>query len=211
MWSPFKPLASISERLLTWKTVFLVAVTLACRASEFSVLWVDPPFLQFHSNKVTLYPDLSFLPKVVSDFNLRQPIVLPTFFPLPTSDLECSLHSLDVCRAHIMFHSLLLFGSLRSCSSAGMVILEVPWSLLRQSLNWIVSRIRLVYELAQAPLPHTVRAHSARAVATSTEFLRGAELTDICKAVTWATPSTFASHFWLDVHAKVDASLVVLF
>lgn len=58
---PFEPIASSSDRL----------PSLARRASEPAVLRVDPPpFLQFHPQKVTLFPDVSFLPKVVSEFHI---------------------------------------------------------------------------------------------------------------------------------------------
>ena len=79
--APFEPLATVSVHLLSLKTPFLVAITFARRALELAALRVDSPFLQFHSDKVTLFPDVSFLPKVVSHFHLSQPIVLPTFFP----------------------------------------------------------------------------------------------------------------------------------
>lgn len=95
---PFEPMATASERLLMLKAAFLVPITSARRATELAALRVDPPFLQFHPHKVTLYPDVTFQPKVVSDFHVRQPIVLPTFFPVPTNDLEHSMHSLDVHR-----------------------------------------------------------------------------------------------------------------
>ena len=70
---PFEPLATTSLKLLTLKTS-------AQRSGELTALWIEPPFLQFHPDKVTLFPDLSFLPKVAMYFHLNQPIVLPTFF-----------------------------------------------------------------------------------------------------------------------------------
>uniref|UniRef100_A0ABM5F2Z8 Uncharacterized protein n=1 Tax=Pogona vitticeps TaxID=103695 RepID=A0ABM5F2Z8_9SAUR len=78
---PFEPMASIDFKFLTLKAAFLVAITSAKRASELSALRADPPFIQFHPDKVTLYFDVSFLPKVVSDFHLNQPIILPCSSP----------------------------------------------------------------------------------------------------------------------------------
>ena len=92
---PFEPLATTSEYLLSLKTLFRIAITFARRASELAALRIDPPFLQFHSDKVTLFPDVSFLLKVVSHFHLSQPIILPTFFPSTTTDLERSLQTSD--------------------------------------------------------------------------------------------------------------------
>ena len=95
----FQPLATIHYKFLSFKTLFLVAVTSARQASELAALRADPPYLQFHLGKATLYPDVSFLPKVVSDFHLTQPIVLPTFFPSPSSALEQLLHNFDIKRS----------------------------------------------------------------------------------------------------------------
>ena len=91
-----EPLATATERLLTFKVLFLVAITSAKRASELAALPVDLPFLQFHPDKVTLYPDVSFLPKVSTNFHVLQRIILPTFFPKPSTGVERSLHLLDV-------------------------------------------------------------------------------------------------------------------
>ena len=74
-------MASIDFKFLILKAAFLVAMTSAKRASELAALLADPPFIQFHPDEVTLYFDVSFLPKVVSDFHLNQPIILPCSSP----------------------------------------------------------------------------------------------------------------------------------
>ncbi|XP_044292792.1 uncharacterized protein LOC123026809 [Varanus komodoensis] len=78
---PFEPLATVDLRLVSWKTAFLVAVTSARRASELCAPRIDPPFLNFHKEKVVLRMDSEFLPKVATPFHLNQDIVLPAFFP----------------------------------------------------------------------------------------------------------------------------------
>ena len=94
--SSFEPLAAATEHLLLFKVLFLVAVTSARRVSELAALHVDPPFLKFHPDNITLYPDVSFLPKVSTDFHIQQPIILPTFFPKPSTAVERSLHLMDM-------------------------------------------------------------------------------------------------------------------
>ena len=91
-------LASVHLKPLSIIISFLVAITSACRASELAALRADAPHIQFYPDKVVLYPDVSFLPKVISDFHVNQPLILPTLFPSPFSDIERMLHSLDVCR-----------------------------------------------------------------------------------------------------------------
>ncbi|KAF7253464.1 Exportin-T [Varanus komodoensis] len=86
--SPFEPMATIDLRLASWKTAFLVAVTSARRSSELCALRVDPPFLNFHKEKVVLRLDPSFLLKVATSFHMQQEIVLPAFFPTPSNLIE---------------------------------------------------------------------------------------------------------------------------
>ena len=73
---PFEPIVSSNFKLLSLKTSFLVAITSAKRASELAALRSDPPFIQFYLDKVTLFFDVS-LPKIVSEFHLNKPIILP--------------------------------------------------------------------------------------------------------------------------------------
>ena len=87
-----------SEKLLSLKTAFLMAITSTRRVSELAALRSDFPYLQMHPDNVILYLDIAFLSKVVSDFHINQPIVLPTF-PSPSMPLERKLHTLDVRRA----------------------------------------------------------------------------------------------------------------
>lgn len=204
---PFEPMASSSEEHLTLKTVFLVAITSARRASELAALRAGPPYIQFHPDKVTLYTDVSFVPKVASAFHQRQPIILPSFFPRPTSPLERRLHMLDVRRA-------LSFYVDRTAKFRRDGRLFVCPHLPRRGLaassqtisKWIRKTITLAYELSDTPLPLLIRPHSTRTMAASTAFLRGVSVPDICKAATWASQLTFAVHYRLDVRAKQDAS-----
>ena len=204
---PFEPLASTDLRLLSFKTLFLVAITSARRASELAALRADPPYLQFFLDKVVLHPDVSFLPKVVSTFHINQPLVLPTLFPKPSSPIEHLLHSLDVRRALAYYtlrtkdfrQSPKLFLCFYGCHKGA------PAS--SQTLSrWLVSTISIAYETAGKTPPVGVKGHSTRAMATSTALLRGVDLSDICRAATWSRVSTFIKHYRLDLRAKREAS-----
>ena len=69
---------------------------IAHHASELCALGNDEPYLKFHRDKVTLCPDIRFLPKVVSAFHVNQDINLPSFVPSPSTPLEQRFHTLDV-------------------------------------------------------------------------------------------------------------------
>ena len=62
--APFEPIEQASLRAITFKAVFLVAVTSARRASEIHALSADT--IRFHSTGVTLHMDPSFKPKVAT-------------------------------------------------------------------------------------------------------------------------------------------------
>ncbi len=65
--------------------------------------------------------------------------------------------------------------------------------------HWIVDAITLAYEAQGVPCPLRLRAHSIRGVASSWALARGASLADICRAVGWVTPNTFARFYSLRV------------
>nr|XP_020638367.1 uncharacterized protein LOC110073471 [Pogona vitticeps] len=204
---PFEPMASCNAKFLSLKTLFLVVVTSARRASELAALRSDSPYLQFYKDKVTLFPDVSVLPKVVTDFHLNQPISLPTLFPDPSSDVEKMLHSLDFRRVLAYYVSrtkdfrkserlfLCFFGPHKGCPASSSTL-----------LRWLVSTVTLAYQLASKEVPEGLKGHSTRSMATSTALLRGVDIPDICKAATWSRVSTFVIHYRLDLRAKKKTS-----
>ncbi|XP_034257856.1 uncharacterized protein LOC117654965 [Pantherophis guttatus] len=99
MEDPFEPLRDTPLRYLSFKVSFLVAITSARRISELASLSVRPGLCVFHTNRVVLCLDPSFLPKVNSWFHRAQELVLPNFCPNPVHALEPKWHTLDVRRA----------------------------------------------------------------------------------------------------------------
>lgn len=93
---PFEPMATCKLRRLAWKTAFLVAITSAHRVSELVALRRSPPYLVFLPHAVRLWPDIRFLPNIVSDFHMSADILLPDFFPQPVSATDRLLNTLDV-------------------------------------------------------------------------------------------------------------------
>lgn len=95
MFLPFEPLATCPLDVLSFKMVFLVAVTSVRRVSEITAFRTDVPFIKFHDSKIVLRPSSKFLPKIVSEFHLSQ----GAFIPNLSSDVENKLCTLDVRRA----------------------------------------------------------------------------------------------------------------
>ena len=64
-------------KYLTWKTVFLLAITSGCRASEMHALSCKPPDIRFSSTGVTLFMNIESLQKVYTKANASRPIYVP--------------------------------------------------------------------------------------------------------------------------------------
>ncbi|XP_061439875.1 transmembrane anterior posterior transformation protein 1 homolog isoform X3 [Rhineura floridana] len=96
---PFEPIRTVPLRILSFKVLFLIAITSARRVSELGALSSARHLCVFHKDCVVLKTDPSFRPKVDSVFHCNQDIVLPSFCPNPTHPLEKAWHSLDVRRA----------------------------------------------------------------------------------------------------------------
>lgn len=193
-------MATCGIRLLSWKTMFLVTITSTRRVSELAALRCIPPYLLFLPHSVRLRPDIRFLPKVVSEFHTSVDIILPDFYPSPSSNDERKLHALDVRWALLFYLDRIKFSgrahSLFVCYSGP----NKGKTISSQSLShWITATIELAYDLARVPKSQCVTAHSTRAVAASVAFLDGVPLHEICRAATWSSPNTFISHYAIDV------------
>ncbi|KAM4748700.1 F-box only protein 7 [Rhinophrynus dorsalis] len=71
--------------------------------------------------------------------------------------------------------------------------------------RWITECIKLAYSEAGQQAPKNLKAHSTRAISTSWAKKAEASPSDICKAATWSSISTFIKHYHLDVQSSVDA------
>nr|XP_020662332.1 uncharacterized protein LOC110086012 [Pogona vitticeps] len=115
----------------------------------------------------TFINPLSYLP-----FFRRLPVTwnaFSTFWMLgehwffTSSDLRLSANPRDCLFLHNLPHR----GSLVSAQTIS---------------KWIVATICLAYQLENKPLPAGIKAHSTRALVTSTAFLRGVSVPDICRS-----------------------------
>ena len=134
----------------------------------------------------TLWPNLAFLPKVLSSSNLNRPIHLAQFIPAegeyrlkllcPVWALRTYVASISIRRSDQLF--LYYGGPRRGCA------------LSKQRLShWVVDAIIHAYKGGGYPPPSGVRCHSTRAVSTSWVALQGMGLGDICNAASWTSLS----------------------
>lgn len=93
---PFEPLREVGLCFLTYKVAFLLAITSARHISELATLSIRADLCIFHSDRVVLRLDPTFLPKMNTPYHRSQELVLPNFCPSPTHPLEWAWHILDV-------------------------------------------------------------------------------------------------------------------
>ncbi|XP_040276106.1 uncharacterized protein LOC120991344 [Bufo bufo] len=202
---PFEPIEDCSIKNLTLKLVMLIALISARRVSELQALSINPPFMTIREDRVILRPDPKFIPKVPSKTNRLQEIVLPVFFPEPKSEDEERWHLLDVRRCLIQYLGrskdwrkssslLVLYAGARKGNAASKSTIA----------RWIRELISLAYSCSGLSPPLSLKAHSTRAVSTSWAERSSVSIDQICRAATWASPSTFYKHYRLQLDSISD-------
>ncbi|XP_044137194.1 uncharacterized protein LOC122928435 isoform X1 [Bufo gargarizans] len=202
---PFEPMVESSIRNLTLKLVMLIALTSARRVSELQAVSINPPFMSIREDRVILRPDPKFIPKVPSRTNRVQEIVLPVFFPDPKTEEEDRWHLLDVrrCLIHYLERSkdwrktsslFVLFAGARKGNTASKSTIA----------RWIRELISLAYSCSGLSPPLSLKAHSTRAMSTSWAERSNVSIVQICRAATWASPSTFYKHYRLQLDSVSD-------
>ncbi len=95
----FEPLCQVDMEHLTYKTLFLVALSCAWRIPKLHALLVQLPFLIENPLSFNLAVNPAFLPKTNMQEALDSDIELRAFGPNPTSKDECFLQRMCLVRA----------------------------------------------------------------------------------------------------------------
>ena len=199
---PFEPVARAELKWVSCKTAFLLAIASAKRVGELHALSVSDTCLRWNTDGsgVTLWPNVAFLPKVLSRSHLNQPIRLASFRP-PPGEVKEKLGLLCPVRALRAYTNATL--GIRQGTDQLFVCYGGPnkgYALSKQRLShWIVDAISHAYGVSGNSMPPGVRAHSTRSLSTSWAALRGVPLEDICAAASWASPGTFSRFYRVNV------------
>ncbi len=198
---PFEPLQSTNLRSVSLKAALLLALASVKRVGDLQALSISPACLEFGPNdsKVVLKPRHGYVPKVLSTPFRAQFITLSA---LPPSEEDRELSLLCPVRAlRIYFERSAPFRRTEQLFvSFGNRTKGHPVTKQRLS-KWIVDAVMLAYSSLGLQCPIGVRAHSTRGIASSWAWSSGVSITEICAAAGWATPSTFASFYNLDIPA----------
>ena len=207
--SPFEPMANCDLKLLTMKTVFLLAVCSARRVSELQALSCSPPFTIVHGGKASLRTVSEFLPKCASDWHRRQSIELPSFYHIHnTTVVERNFHNMCPVRA-LKFY---IDRTKELRKSDQLFVLHSPpkrgFPASKSTISrWIVDLIRHAYAVLGKSFPSVPHAHQTRAVATSWADFAKCNIQEITRAAMWSSSSTFVKHYKIDIFHDHENSL----
>ena len=205
-----EPLASISLKLLTFKTVFLLCLASCRRVSEVHSLSGFSRDIAFSSQSVTLQFLPEFRAKTQKSDSPHSPLVIPRL----TSILASGDSDSALCPVRALEVYLSRTSSFRGNKRRLFISLKQNYSSdVRKSAisAWVVATIKLAYSQARIYPPlDPIRAHEVRAIGSSLALLRGVSVEQILRASTWRRIDTFISFYLRDVavqrHIPLTAS-----
>ena len=200
--APFEPLHTASLKHLTYKTVFLVGMSSACRISELHALDARKIVHDADWLNVWLEPNSLFMAKTQKDRKLSstRQIKIPNLSqfvgPHEPDRLLCPVRALRYYldrTKHMRAHKKCLFISLQPGRKS---------DITKQSINiWFRNTIKLAYALSgeQDQKLGRVSAHAVRSLVSSLAFERSLSLAAVLKACHWRNNTTFTTYYLKDV------------
>ena len=146
---------------------------------------------------MTLFTDLSFLPKVPTRANTTRPIFVPSMHKHPDKALRF------LCVRRALNEYLHRKGTFRQ---QGTTHLFVAYG--RQDKGKPISQQRLsrwLVECIKCASSKSVQGHHTRKMAVTYANMEGPEPQSICNAATWPNSNTFVRFYQLDAVANYDA------
>ena len=206
--TPYEPLNEASDKNVTLKTVFLLALATAKRISEIHGL----SYIISHSlnwQKVYLSLDPAFVAKtqVPGRANTEpRPIEIPAL----TQVLDQGEEDLLLCPVRALKRYLKITRKARPECSRLFVSShkKVKKPISKNTISyWIRNVISDAYKRSHERDAEEVKvkAHEVRAIATSLLFKKNSSLTDVMEAASWRAQTTFSSFYLRDItHKSLD-------
>jgi hypothetical protein len=205
---PFEPIDSISLKMLTIKTAFLVAMASASRTCELKAFDRRPLFCTINNRGIVLRVHQSFRPKVIRPANFGKTMAFTPLVP-ESPELEQETRAVCVCRAVATYikattpivqgNCTQFFVSFQKGKKMGKPVAKTTIA------HWIKTCIYEAYLAEERDRPY-VHAHSTRKQSTSWAELKNIHIQDICQQADWSTPHVFTKHYKLNLSRSVSAT-----
>ena len=189
---PFVPLKCCRLKYLTWKTVFLVAITTFRRCSDLQSLRIGEGSINVQEKGVTfLRHGLSKQDRAGHD---NSKIFVPAFPENKLLDPKRALYEYlkrtDIFRDKDNGQECKLFLTINKPHKA----------VSCQTISaWIVKTIKLAYK-QQNKNVDKVKGHSTRAVGPSWAIFKGASMKNVLDSADWSRPNTFIKFYLKNVN-----------
>lgn len=197
--APYEPLDAIPFKLLTQKTVFLLALASGRRRSDLHALSGSPGDMAFEPDgSVSIQTVPEFLPKNLPLGGRAPPVRIKALSPVLNKDDDDS----KLCPVRALKCYLLKSKSRRVAQRRLFISVNDSYErdISAASVSrWISQTVSHAYKLAQSEEVPNPRAHEVRAIAASAAFLHSASLASIMEAAFWRSESTFIQHYLRDL------------
>ena len=199
---PFEPMLTTRLDWLTWKTVFLVAITTAKRIGEIKALSAVERYTCITPAGIRLRLNPYFIPKVNSQANREAEMFLEPFCPRSDPRYATSdLYKLCPCRAikkyieatAVIRRTDQLFICYGNGPSRGGPAHKTTIA------RWVRKGISEAYLAQNKNPPQGLKAHQTRAQAATWAQFNNTTMHDILKSATWASECTFATFYRLNL------------
>jgi integrase len=207
---PYEPLKKASDKFLTFKTVFLVALATGCRVSEIHALDVSTIRHTEGHRELHISPNLRFLSKTQRALDTQRQLAVVKIKALAPSLQEDMVEDRSLCPVRAVRYYL----DRTSCHRRDQNRLFVSYISMHKEITkitisyWIKKVIQYAYTNWSSEDQSVLRfkAHDVRALAGSWAFRNSVPLVDIMQACSWKRHSTF-SEFYLKDMATQAADL----
>ena len=195
--SPFEPLEQISLKELTFKTVFLTAITTFRRCSDLQALRIDEHLIRIQEQGIMFIRH--GLAKQDREKHFGAKIFVPTYKEKVCLDpRRCLLSYLDKTK---QFRNSL---SKEQRGNLFLALKEPHKAVTSQTIShWIVQVIKDAYAKNESTTSIKVRAHSTRAIGTSWALFKGTSVHEILESADWSLESTFSRFYLRELDVKV--------
>ena len=187
---PFEPLSLAPLKYLTWKSLFLVAITTFRRASDIQALKLGSGNISIQKRGITFIRQ--GLSKSDRQNHVNNKIFVPSF------SQDSLLDPVRVLKFYLKkTKKIRKFGQDQAKFSLFLSVVEPHKPVTSQTISkWIVSLIKLAYEDPKMK----VKGHSTRAIGSSWALFNGASVKSILNVADWSHESTFVRFYLREVN-----------
>ena len=201
--APFEPLKDASLKILTFKTVFLIALASGKRRGEVHAWTFSSLRLKPHWTEVTISPSPAFLAKnqLASEGpDLIRPAVIPALKPFLSLDLS---EYMTLCPIRALRYYL----DRTSTKRMGKDLLFISFKegfdkdIQRSTISsWIKQTVALAYQSSDSMSDNVhVKAHDLRSMSASLAFKGGVSSERVLGSCYWKSHNTFTTFYLKDV------------